>query len=169
MTSTAADRPAVRRLVEAPAEDVWAVLADGWSYPTWVVGAARVRAVADTWPATDSTIEHSVGTWPLLLSDETRVEECEPRRLLVLRAKGWPFGEAQVRIDLHADGGSCLVEVREDADSGPGRLVPLPVRQAAIRTRNTETLRRLALLAERRDTSGRPLRERSAEGSAEPR
>lgn len=168
MTPTAADRPAVRRLVEARAEDVWAVLADGWSYPTWVVGAARVRAVADAWPAADSTIEHSVGTWPLLLSDETRVEECEPGRRLVLRAKGWPFGEAQVRVDLHDEGGSCLVELREDAHSGPGRLVPLPLRQAAIQARNTETLRRLALLAERRDTSGRPLRERAGEGPARP-
>ncbi|WP_299446047.1 SRPBCC family protein [uncultured Phycicoccus sp.] len=169
MTPTAADRPAVRRLVEASSADVWSVLADGWSYPTWVVGAARVRSVADTWPAPDAHIEHSVGVWPLLLSDETRVEESEPRRRLMLRAKGWPFGEAQVLIDLHDEGASCLVEIREDADSGPGRLVPMPLRQAAIQARNTETLRRLALLAERRDPDGRPLRDRTREGGTAPR
>ena len=28
-----------------PPSAVWAVLADGWLYPVWVVGAARMREV----------------------------------------------------------------------------------------------------------------------------
>ena len=43
-------RPTVSRSVAAPAEAVWAVLADGWQYATWVVGASRVRAVDAGWP-----------------------------------------------------------------------------------------------------------------------
>ena len=39
------DRPRVTRTVDAPAEAVWAVLADGWLYASWVVGASRVREV----------------------------------------------------------------------------------------------------------------------------
>ena len=35
----------VSRVIAADAEWVFAVLADGWHYPTWVVGAARMRDV----------------------------------------------------------------------------------------------------------------------------
>ena len=35
----------VTREVDAPAQAVWDVLADGWFYATWVVGASRVRGV----------------------------------------------------------------------------------------------------------------------------
>jgi hypothetical protein len=40
----------------------------------------------------------------------------------------------------------------EDVVSGPARLVPARARAAAITARNVETLRRLALLAERPPT-----------------
>lgn len=153
-------RPAVHRDVEASADDVWSVLADGWAYATWVVGAARVRSVDERWPAPGAAIEHSVGTWPLLLSDSTTVEACEPGRRLVLTARGWPLGEARVLIELEDRGRSCRVEIREDAAAGPGRLVPAPLRQVAVIPRNTESLRRLALLAERRDATGRPASQR---------
>lgn len=43
--------PTISRRVDAPAEAVWSVLADGWSYANWVVGAARVRDVDPGWPA----------------------------------------------------------------------------------------------------------------------
>ena len=110
MTPTSPDdaltrRPAVHRDVEASADDVWSVLADGWAYATWVVGAARVRSVDERWPAPGAAIEHSVGTWPLLLSDSTTVEACDPGRRLVLTARGWPLGEARVLIELEGQKG----------------------------------------------------------------
>ncbi len=40
--------------------------------------------------------------------------------------------------------------MEEDVKSGPGRLVPMPLRVPALDWRNSETLRRLAYLAERR-------------------
>lgn len=138
-----------RRTVAAPAERVWEVLADGWSYATWVVGTARIRAVDETWPAPGSRIHHSVGLWPALLSDTTSVEVCEPGRRLVLKARGWPLGEARVELRLEPDGPeSCTVTMTEDAVSGPGSLPPRLVRQAMILPRNHEGLRRLAYLAE---------------------
>lgn len=141
----------VTRDVEAPAQAVWDVLADGWSYATWVVGASRVREVDDNWPATNARIHHSVGVWPLLINDTTEVESSVEPSQLVLTARAWPTGEARVTISVTAtDGGRCTVSIEEDASSGPGTLIPKPVRQLAIGPRNVEALKRLAFLAEGR-------------------
>ena len=161
------ERPPVRRVAEASVDDVWQVLADGWSYATWVVGASRVRAVDDGWPEPGSRIHHSVGLWPVLLSDTTEVEAADPGRSLLLHAHGFPFGAARILITLEdvtgARGGvgpRCEVTIREDASAGIARAVPLPLRQLGVLPRNTEALKRLALLAERRDGSGRPRSDR---------
>ncbi len=138
-----------RRITTTP-DRVWDVLADGWLYPLWVVGASRMREVDDTWPAEGSRLHHSVGSWPLLLDDTTSVLECRPHSLLRLQARAWPAGEATVTIELSAAGADTLVQIEEDVDSGPGRLVPKPARDLGLRWRNDETLRRLAFLAERR-------------------
>ena len=39
------------RLFDCTPDDVFAVLGDGWLYPVWVVGAARMRDVDPEWPA----------------------------------------------------------------------------------------------------------------------
>ncbi|MEP6629866.1 MAG: SRPBCC family protein [Lapillicoccus sp.] len=141
----------VVRHVDAPADAVWAVLADGWLYANWVVGASRVRAVDLTWPAAGSALAHSFGVWPAVVSDESRVLEAEPASRLVIQAKGWPLGEARVELTIEAWGDeTCDVTMVEDAVAGPGTLVPRPVRQALIGARNKEALRRLALVAEGR-------------------
>ncbi len=147
----AVHRPQVSRSVAAPAEAVWAVLADGWQYATWVVGASRVRAVDAGWPAPGTRLHHSVGVWPALLSDSTVSEEAEEPHHLVLTARGWPLGEARVEVEIVPDGPeSCTVSIAEDASEGPGRLVPTPLRQLGILPRNREALRRLGLIAEGR-------------------
>lgn len=144
-------RPRMTRSVAAPAEAVWDVLADGWLYASWVVGASRVRDVDETWPSPGARLHHSVGAWPALLSDATEVELAEPPRRLVLTAHGGPIGSARVDITIVSDGPqACTVTIAEDATSGLGRLVPMPARQAAILPRNREALHRLALLAEGR-------------------
>jgi len=43
-------RAVITRRVNAPPGVVWSMLADGWMYATWVVGAARVRLVDADWP-----------------------------------------------------------------------------------------------------------------------
>lgn len=138
----------VRRNTEASPEAVFAVLADGWLFASWVVGAARVRAVDPGWPKTGARLHHSFGMWPVMLSDVSEVLIEEAPRRLVIRPKGWPLGEARVelRIDPWEDG--SMITMTEDAVAGPGALVPQVLRQVLIAARNKEALRRLALLAE---------------------
>lgn len=140
----------VRTRTTADEQAVWDVLADGWSYASWVVGASRVRAVSREWPAEGAVLHHSVGAWPLVLDDVTTVLHCVPRTELVLRARGWPLGEARIEMTLIPEDDGCTVVMREDAVVGPGRFVPFPLRAAVISPRNTEAVRRLSYLAERR-------------------
>ncbi len=136
------------RVIHAEPHQVWSVLADGWSYPLFVVGASRMRDVDPGWPAVGSRLHHSVGVWPALLDDDTEVLEVETGSRLVLRARAWPAGAAQVEFDLRPHGAGTEVSLSEDAVAGPGRLVPKPLRDAQLTWRNTETLRRLAFVAE---------------------
>ncbi|WP_028473294.1 SRPBCC family protein [Nocardioides alkalitolerans] len=138
------------RVISASPAQVWDVLADGWLYPLWVVGASRLRDVEPAWPAEGSRLHHSVGAWPLLIDDDTQVMASVPLERLVLRARGWPAGEASVTITLEPDDAGTRVDIREDAVAGPGRLVPKPLRAVAIGWRNVETLRRLAYVVEGR-------------------
>jgi uncharacterized protein YndB with AHSA1/START domain len=138
------------RPVAATPEQVWEVLADGWLYPLFVVGAARMRAVDDTWPAVGSRLHHSVGTWPLLIDDTTEVLEVEEGKRLLLLARGWPAGQAHVDISLQPSGDTTVVTITEDATAGPGLLVPKPLRDAQLHVRNVEALRRLAFVVEGR-------------------
>jgi hypothetical protein len=147
----------VRRRVHARTEDVYAVLTDGWSYGLWVVGAVHIRRVSSDWPRVGSTIEHSVGAWPLMIEDRTVVEENEPGRMLQLRARAGPGGTARVRLELTPDGTGTTIRMTEDAVAGLGRLIPVPVRAPLLKLRNAESLARLAALARGRpDRPERP-------------
>ncbi|WP_411374007.1 SRPBCC family protein [Arthrobacter sp. MPF02] len=137
----------VSKLLNSPAADVWRVLSDGWLYSGWVVGASRIRAVDDTWPQAGARLHHSVGAWPFVIDDSSRVTRTEPNRRLELVARGWPMGEAKVEITLEDRGDQCLVTIAEDAIKGPGKLVPKVLRDATIKVRNRETLQRLELMA----------------------
>jgi uncharacterized protein YndB with AHSA1/START domain len=139
------------RTMHATPEQVWEVLADGWLYPLWVVGASRMREVDASWPATGSQLHHSVGSWPLLIDDSTEVLEVQPGSLLVLKARAWPAGSAKVVLHLAAVGAETEVTIEEDALEGPARLMPQGMRDAQLHWRNTETLRRLAYVVERRE------------------
>jgi uncharacterized protein YndB with AHSA1/START domain len=141
----------VSRHCPARPESVWAVIADGWSYAAWVVGASRIRAVDRDFPALGSKVHHSVGSWPLLLSDETEVTRLEPGRLIRLQARTRPFGEAYVELEVTPEAGGSRIVMREDASHGPARFLPRPVRQLALVPRNAETTQRLSLLAQGRE------------------
>jgi uncharacterized protein YndB with AHSA1/START domain len=142
----------VTATIDAPPDRVWAVLADGWSYPGWVVGATHMRDVDEGWPAVGTCLHHSVGPWPLVLNDSTTSIECEPRRLLVLDARAWPFGAARIRLELEeTEPGRTTVTMSEQAQRGPGKLLPKPVQAALLIPRNRESLARLAHLAAGRE------------------
>jgi len=139
------------RIVAATPDQVWRVLADGWLYPLWVVGATRMRDVDEHWPAVGSRLHHSVGVWPLTIDDTTKVLEVAPPSLLRLRARAWPGGEADVELRMEPAEAGTRITIREDAVKGPGLLVPAPVRHLQLKWRNEEALQRLAYLVERRE------------------
>jgi uncharacterized protein YndB with AHSA1/START domain len=131
-------------------DNVWNVLADGWLFPLWVVGACRIRDVDTTWPEPGSRLHHSVGVWPVVRNDHTEVLSCDPGERLELQARAWPLGEARVVIRLRPTGEGTEVTMEEDLTHGPGSLLPRPLRSGALHVRNVETLKRLAMLAEGR-------------------
>ncbi|WP_246231188.1 SRPBCC family protein [Mycolicibacterium sediminis] len=125
-------------------------MADGWTYTQWVVGNSRMRAVDPDWPAVGSTIHHSVGVWPLLLNDETVVDECVPQRRLVLIAKGRPFGKARITLQLFDVPTGCRIEMAEVPVGAPMGWVPERAALLAAMPRNRECTWRLAAIAERK-------------------
>ncbi|MBT2567246.1 SRPBCC family protein [Arthrobacter sp. ISL-85] len=137
----------VSLLCNSSPADVWRVISDGWLYSGWVVGASRIRDVDAEWPQLGAQLHHSVGTWPMVIDDSTRVTAVEPGRSLELVARGWPMGEAKVEITLEDRGNQCRVTIAEDAIRGPGKLMPKFLRDPLISARNRETLRRLELMA----------------------
>lgn len=142
------------RPVRATPEQVWSVLADGWLYPLFVVGAARMRDVDETWPAVGARLHHSVGSWPLMLDDTTEVLEVEEGKRILLLARAWPAGQAHVEISLEPSsseaGDQTVVTIVENATAGPGALIPKALQDPQLHVRNIETLRRLAFVVEGR-------------------
>lgn len=140
----------VKRDTTATRQQVWDVIANGWTYSQWVVGNTRMRAVDTSWPAPGSRIHHTIGIWPVVLNDETVVESCVPGEELVLRAKGRPFGGALITLRLHDTDGGSRVEMAEVPIGGPLDWVPRRLALLLAYPRNRECTERLVALAERR-------------------
>jgi hypothetical protein len=136
--------------VAAPLDAVWAQLCDGWGYSAWVVGTIKIRDVDTSWPAEGSKLHHAVGAWPLALQDETEVSVSDVRRRLVLRARGWPVGEAVIDIALSEESGGTRVQLVETPVAGPGAWIDNPVFDAVGKRRLVEMLDRFSRLVEGR-------------------
>ena len=136
------------RLLHCTPEDVFRVLANGWLCPLWVVGASRMRDVAEEWPREGAELHHSFGSWPALVDDTTVMRVWDPPRHAVLEPHGGPIGIARVTIDVKPRGEACVVRLQEEPVTGPTTLLPDVVFDAITRWRNAETLHRLAYLAE---------------------
>lgn len=135
--------------IDAPPRRVFAVLADPASYAYWVVGSRRIRAADENWPAVGSAFHHTVGVWPLTVSDHTVVEAMKPGRLLRLKAKARPLGTARVTLKLRRRG---LRKTEVTMLEGPGdllsRLLFNPLTNLLVHGRNDWSLERLKELAE---------------------
>lgn len=131
------------QFIEASPDEVFAVLADGWTYSNWVVGTSHIRAVESDWPAAGARLHHAVGPWPLLARDHSVVEEVRPDEEIVLVASGSAMGAARVRITLERADGGCLVTMSETPMSGPAKWLHNPAQDALLHRRNRETLHRL--------------------------
>lgn len=142
----------VERVIAAPPRDVFAVLADGWTYSNWVVGTSHMRAVEAAWPAAGSKLHHSSGMWPIALQDETEVDRVETDHRLELTVRGRPLGEAKVVVTLTAEANGTRVVMEESPSAGPGKWLDNPATEALLVRRNVEALTRLAAIAERHTT-----------------
>lgn len=132
---------------EHPPAAVFAVLSDPWRFADWIVGAKRIRAVDATWPEPGSRFHHRVGLGPFTIDDSTVLEEYEPDRRMVLRARARPAGVARVTIDLVPAGDSGTeVHMEEHPVSGFAERIDNPVLDVLIVARNQRSLRRLARL-----------------------
>ncbi len=141
----------VSRVVAAPPDQVFAVLADGWSYSNWVTGTSHMRAVQGTWPEVGAKLFHAAGLWPVVTRDETVVRQVAHNARLELIAKGWPIGEARVVIELvPTTPAATEVRLAETPISGPGKWLHNPLTELLLTRRNVESLARLAAIVERR-------------------
>jgi len=141
------------RLVDADAADIFAVLADGWTYSDWVVGTAHIRAVDEHWPQPGAKIHHKAGPWPVSLKDHSTVLACEPDRMLLLKIRLWPFGAGRAKVLLEpATRGRTRVTLIEQFTEGPLLGLRNKVNDVLLHYRNREALRRLADLATGRRT-----------------
>lgn len=138
--------------IKASPTEVYRVLSDGWTFAQWVVGTSHMRAVESEWPAPGSKLHHCVGPWPASIRDHTEVKESTPDKRLLLNARAWPVGSAQVELTLTPEGGGTRVDMREEGTSGAGQLLRNPLGEKLIYRRNVESLARLAALVERRTT-----------------
>jgi len=144
----------IERTIPAGVGRVFEVLADGWSYAGWVVGASHVRDVDPLWPAVGSRLHHSSGPWPLQVEDITIVKAMERDRSLELEARLWVFGKVHISLELTpVTDDSTRVVMVETATGGPAKLVPHPVQKLLFEPRNAEALARLADLASGRGAS----------------
>ncbi|MDQ7905569.1 SRPBCC family protein [Phytohabitans sp. ZYX-F-186] len=139
------------RIINTSPERVFAVLADGWSYASWVVGASHIRDVDAGWPSLGARIHHQVGPWPLHIKDVTSVEAVVPGRMLELHARAWPLGAATVRLDLEPVDSATRATLSYELTAGAGRFLPRPLQSILLGPRSTEILGRLADIAVRRE------------------
>jgi uncharacterized protein YndB with AHSA1/START domain len=128
--------------IAAPRADVWAALVDARTYPTWLIGARRIRRVDDGWPAPGTAFHHVVGPGgPLTIADKTCSVAVEEQRRLELDVRALPFIRATVVFELedHPEGTHVHME---EHPIGVHRLLA-PLLGLPTKARNRASLERL--------------------------
>ena len=132
-------------VIEATPEQVFQVLADGWTYSDWVVGTVHIRDVGLGFPAPGTVLHHKVGPWPVSLHDNTRILICDPPRLLAMQARLRPLGVATVTLTLEPQmADTTKVTMVEEFSAGPLKWLQTKANDVVLHRRNTEALRRLS-------------------------
>ncbi len=134
--------------IAVPPERVFAVLAEPRSFARWVVGSREIRRADPDWPAVGTAFDHTVGVWPLTLSDHSEVVECRRPQLLKLLVKARPFSRAYVTLRLVPRPPGTRLSMDERAADRLSRILFNPLTDPLVRLRNRISLRRLKALAE---------------------
>ena len=130
-------------------DEVFAVLANPYSYENWLVGCKKIRSVEGEWPAPGSLFHHRVGFGPIEIADNTKAIESDAPRRLVLEARARPVGVARVAFDLEPHPEGTLVTMTETPVRGVAARFHNAVLDGMVKGRNAESLRRLQKLFER--------------------
>ena len=149
--------PRATMQVGAPPAAVFAALLDATSYPSWLVGARRIRSVDPSWPMVGAAFQHVIGGGPIAVPGSTTIMALREPHELVLSAGMGILGRAVVRFVLEPrgpNGDSTLVSMYETAAEGPARWAWVGVRPLALLAlfgRNALSLAHLRDLVEAQD------------------
>jgi uncharacterized protein YndB with AHSA1/START domain len=133
-------------VIETDRDAVWAVIADPTTYPEWLVGAKRIRAVDPGWPAPGTRFHHRVGFGPVTFDDHTTVLEVDLSRRLALRIRATFLLQAIVRFELRDDPGGTHVRFEEEPARRLIGNIVRPVLDPLTHGRNAASLRQLSEL-----------------------
>ena len=100
-------------VVRAPAEPVWAVLADVEGQPRWMHDLKAVRIEGGGPVGSGTRAEGEVRIFGLRVVDPVTVTAFEPPRRFAIRHDGMFSGEGDIRLDPGIDEGTTLVRWSE--------------------------------------------------------
>jgi uncharacterized protein YndB with AHSA1/START domain len=143
-------------VIEAPPDEVFAVLADPDLYAEWVVGAHDSRETDPRWPQPGAVFHHEQGIAPLTITDTTSVVSVDPPRRFVLEARVRPLVVALVDVTVEEHPSGSFVRMEERVVGGLLRSVPRGLVDRLLHRRNDRSLRRLRKLVLRRLAAGSP-------------
>lgn len=135
--------------VRAAPEEVFAVLRDPTRYGDWVVGTEKTVPGDGRWPEPGSDLRYSTAG-PIRLRDRTIVVHADEPRRLVLRSKASPLPDADIVIDVAAEGDGTRVRMEERPAHPVVNLLLGPLGHFLLARRNHVALARLQRLAEGR-------------------
>jgi hypothetical protein len=138
------------RTLAASRSAVWDVLIDPHTYPDWLIGAASIRGVDDTWPNVGSRFRHRVGLGWLSIPDHSEVLDIDPGRMLRLEVEARPLIAGVVTFELVSDATGTVVAVEEEPLLRIIGNIVRPVMDPTIHLRNHRSLRRLDRIVQER-------------------
>lgn len=138
----------------ASPEEVFAVLADAWSYADWVVGTKAVLAVDPGFPCVGTRFRPRVRAGRTDVDGETKVLAADGIRSLHLRASMEDLGDADIAFELEATATGTLLTMHENPVGDKPASVVGRWSDGLLRVRNSETLWRLKSLTEARASRG---------------
>lgn len=140
--------------IRATPDEVFDVLADGWNYAAWVVGAKTIPHVDPGFPAAGSCFQNRVRNGFRGIDGVTEVVTANRPRTLRLRASVGRVAAADISFELEPISGGTSVTMHE-SPIGDRPFSVIGRRSAPLlRVRNAECLWRLKCVVEERSEHG---------------